>query len=146
MMLQIMSRHMVKWLCFAIASTVLAMCLRSWVQTINLKKVFFSRSPPDIKHEPSSLSLFAFTFHQHCIQTTEWLRNQRFNWADSGGLYLPPRNPYGLHWTPVDSSAQSARPNWMVQCPVHWSPVQSSPLDSHWTASHFSESSHSPVD
>ena len=50
-----------------------------------------------------------------------------------------------LHWTPVDSSAHFSRPNWLVQCPVHWSPAQSSPLDSHWTASHFSESSPDPV-
>ena len=62
----------------------------------------------------------------------------------NGGLYPPPHNPYGLHWTPLDSSG--------FQCPICQaklagtmpSPVWSSLV--HWTASHFSESSHSPVD
>ena len=34
----------------------------------------------------------------------------------------------GLHWTPVDSSAHFARPNWLVQSPVQSSPVQSTGL------------------
>jgi len=34
----------------------LAMCPRSWVQTINLN-YFFSRSPPDIRHEPVGVGL-----------------------------------------------------------------------------------------
>ena len=44
---------MVKWLCREETSIASVMCPRWWVQTINLKKVFFfSRSPPDIRHEP----------------------------------------------------------------------------------------------
>ena len=26
-------------------------------------------------------------------------------------------------WNPVDSSAHFSRPNWLVQCPVHWTPT-----------------------
>jgi len=63
------------------------------------------------------------------------------------GLYPPPRNPYGLQWTPVDSSGPFVRPDWLVQCPVHWTltglqatfqspvPVQwtESPVRVHWS-------------
>jgi len=30
---------------------------------------------------------------------------------DMGGLYPPPRNPCGLHWTPLDSSQARLRPD-----------------------------------
>ena len=74
----------------------------------------------------------------------------------SRGLYPPPRNPYGLHWTPLDSTGLQWIPVHILPGQIGWykaqstgvqsSPVQSSPLDWHWTASHFSESSPSPVD
>ena len=50
----------------------------------------------------------------------------------SWGLYPPPHNLYGLHWTPLDSSAHFARPNWLVQSPIQWSPVQSKSTGFHW--------------
>ena len=56
----------------------------------------------------------------------------------SGGLYPPPRNPYGLHWTPLDSSGFQcpfcqAKLAGTKPSPLESSPVQSSPV--HWTES-----------
>ena len=46
------------------------------------------------------------------------------------GLYPPPHNPCGLHWTPLDSSQARLRPDWLVQCPVQSTglPVDCKPL------------------
>jgi len=70
-----------------VAGVTLAMYLRSWVQTFNLKKVFFfSRWPPDIRHEPSTIHppILLTKLHSHCFQpiffhpsnpTTSWTCN-----------------------------------------------------------------------
>ena len=57
-----------------------------------------------------------------------------------GGLYPPPCNPYGLRWTPLDSNGPLAKPDWLVQCPVHWTHtgLQAtflSPVPVQWTLS-----------
>ena len=52
MMSEIVSGHMVKWLCCGVASIASAMCPRSWDKTCN-----FSRSPPDIRHEPMKVCI-----------------------------------------------------------------------------------------
>ena len=49
----------------------------------------------------------------------------------------------GLQWTPVNSSQARLRPDWLVQCPVHWIQVQSSPV--HWTLTGLQATFQSPV-
>ena len=60
MMLEIVSGHMVKWLCCGVAGIASAMCPRSWGSNQQLEKSFFSGSPPDIRHEPRCHARMAF--------------------------------------------------------------------------------------
>ena len=66
------------------------------------------------------------------------MHHKALNNAEMWGLYPPPRNPYGLQWTPLDSSGPLARPDWLVQCPVQSSPV-------HWTHTGLQATFQSPV-
>ena len=46
------------------------------------------------------------------------------------GLYPPPCNPYGLQWTPVDSSGLHGIPVALLPGQIGWCNVQSSPVQS----------------
>ena len=101
--------------CFFISSIAFTMKMMHWLW----------------KHLSIQKTLFAWLHCNQLCPPTSIVSQQRL-WkviqVERGGLYPPPHTLYGLQWTPVDSSAHFARPNWLVQCPVHWSPVQSSPV------------------
>ena len=84
--------------------------------------------------------------HLEIMEHFQFLKDQKIDLSDQG-LYPPPRNPYGLQWTPVDSSgfqwpSCQARLAGAMSSPVHWThtglqatfqspvPVQWSPVES----------------
>ena len=83
--------------------------------------------------------------------TFSWGLNQKREYEErtfQGGLYPPPRNPYGLHWTPLDSSGFQcpfcqAKLAGTKPSPLESSPVQSSPV--HWTDTGLQATFQSPV-
>ena len=103
MMLELVSGHVVKWLCCGVASIASVMCSKSWVRTVNLKKkVFFKIT---CRHKIWALPIASCYVVRKRLKKTQWGRTV--------ATIVLTSNTTSGHKSPIPAS--SPRPSFYIE-------------------------------